>query len=43
MKFVARYPRGIGGLLQRWWLPWGDLVMARRQLLNLRNLAEGRG
>jgi hypothetical protein len=41
MKFVARYPVGIGGLLQRWWLPWGDLVMARRQLLNLRDLAEG--
>ena len=42
MKFVARYPVGIVGRLQRWLLPWGDLVMARRQLLNLRNLAEGR-
>ena len=39
MKFVARYPRGIGGRLQRWLLPWGDLVMARRQLMNLRDLA----
>ena len=42
MKFVARYPAGIGGLLQRWLLPWGDLVMARRQLMNLRDLAQGR-
>ena len=40
MKFVAQYPEGIGGALQRCWLPWGDLVMARRQLLNLRALAE---
>jgi hypothetical protein len=42
MKIVARYPGGIGGTLHRWLLPWGDLVMARRQLLNLRDLAEGR-
>jgi len=42
MKFVTAYPPGIGGRLQRWLLPWGDLVMARRQLLNLRDLAEGR-
>jgi hypothetical protein len=42
MKIVARYPAGIGGRLQQWLLPWGDLVMARRQLLNLRDLAEGR-
>jgi hypothetical protein len=42
MKFVVRYPAGIGGRLQRWLLPWGDLVMARRQLMNLRDLAERR-
>ena len=41
MKFVACYPAGIGGRLQKWLLPWGDLVMARRQLPNLRDLAEG--
>jgi hypothetical protein len=41
MKFVTAYPSGVGGHLQRWLLPWGDLVMARRQLLNLRDLAEG--
>jgi hypothetical protein len=42
MKFVTAYPPGLGGRLQRWLLPWGDLVMARRQLLNLRDLAESR-
>ena len=35
--------RGLLGFVQRRLLPWGDLVMARRQLLNLRDLAEGRG
>jgi hypothetical protein len=40
MKFLARYPAGLVGGLQRALLPWGDLVMARRQLLNLRDLAE---
>ena len=40
MKIVARYPPGVVGWLQRILLPWGDLVMARRQLLNLRDLAE---
>ena len=40
-KIVARYPRGYTGALMRWGLPWGDLVMMRRQLLNLKALAEG--
>ena len=39
-KLVARYPPGFKGALMRWGLPWGDLVMMRRQLLNLRKLAE---
>jgi hypothetical protein len=43
MKFLARYPAGVVGWLQRTLLPWGDLVMARRQLLNLRDLAEQAG
>jgi hypothetical protein len=40
VKIVARYPRGVQGALMRWGLPWGDLVMMRRQLLNFRRLAE---
>jgi len=39
-KIVVRYPRGLTGTLMRWGLPWGDLVMMRRQLLNLKALAE---
>lgn len=40
VKIVVRYPRGFRGALMRWGLPWGDLVMMRRQLLNLKDLAE---
>jgi hypothetical protein len=40
VKIVVRYPRGFRGALLRWGLPWGDLVMMRRQLLNLKALAE---
>jgi hypothetical protein len=40
VKIVARYPRGLRGALMRWGLPWGDLMMMRRQLLNLKALAE---
>jgi hypothetical protein len=40
VKVVTRYPRGFTGALMRWGLPWGDLVMMRRQLLNFRSLAE---
>ena len=43
LKFVLRYESGVVGTLNRWLLPWGDLIMARRQLLNLRDLAEGAG
>jgi hypothetical protein len=40
VKLAVRYPRHPLGRLGRWWLPAGDLVMMRRQLLNLRALAE---
>jgi hypothetical protein len=40
VKLVARYPSGIKGRLMRALLPWGDLIMMRRQLLNFKQLAE---
>ena len=40
VKLVVRYPPGWKGALMRWGLPWGDLMMMRRQLLNFRTLAE---
>jgi len=40
-KLLVRYPPGVVGWLSRWWLPAGDLVMMRKQLLNLKSLAEG--
>ena len=41
VKLIARYPRGIKGKVMGALLPWGDLVMMRRQLLNFKQLAEG--
>ena len=40
VKLIANYPRGAKGGLMRALLPWGDLIMMRRQLLNLKQLAE---
>ena len=40
VKLLVRYPRGVRGWLMRTLLPWGDLVMMRRQLLTLKALAE---
>lgn len=40
VKLVAKYPGGLKGRMMRSLLPWGDLVMMRRQLLNLKRLAE---
>jgi len=40
VKLLAKYPPGFVGVGARWLLPWGDLVMMRRQLLNLERLAE---
>jgi hypothetical protein len=41
VKLVAKYPGGLKGRMMRALLPWGDLLMMRRQLLNLKRLAEG--
>jgi hypothetical protein len=40
VKLIAKYPSGIKGMVLRTFLPWGDLIMMRRQLLNLKKLAE---
>ena len=40
MKLLVVYPRGIAGRVLAAVLPAGDLVMMRRQLLNLKALAE---
>jgi len=40
VKFVCRYPKGLSGKLMRRILPWGDLIMIRRQLLNFKRLSE---
>lgn len=39
-KLRVRYPRGLWGWLTKRFLPPGDLIMMRRQLLNLKCLAE---
>lgn len=40
VKLIVRYPSGIVGNLVRMVLPLGDRIMMRRQLLNLKTLAE---
>jgi hypothetical protein len=40
VKLIAQYPIGPIGWLMKALLPWGDFVMMRRQLLNLKQLAE---
>lgn len=40
VKILARYQKTPVGLLLRLFLPWGDLVMMRRQLLNFKTLSE---
>jgi hypothetical protein len=40
VKLVVKYPRTLKGRLLRRFLPWGDLIMMRRQLMNLKRLAE---
>ncbi|HEU4479239.1 MAG TPA: hypothetical protein VFR80_12030 [Pyrinomonadaceae bacterium] len=40
VKLVGRYPQTLRGRFMQGFLPWGDLIMMRRQLLNLKRLAE---
>lgn len=39
-KLRVRYPERPPGSWMRWLLPWGDLLMMRKQLLTLKHLAE---
>ena len=40
VKLLVRHPQGLRGLIMKTLLPWGDLIMMRRQLLNFKSLAE---
>lgn len=40
VKLVIKYQSTIRGKLMRHFLPWGDLFMMRKQLLNFKKLAE---
>ena len=40
VKLIAKYPGSLRGRLMSALLPWGDLIMMRRQLLNFKRLAE---
>jgi len=39
VKYLISYPKSLGWLL-RFILPWGDLVMMRRQLLKIKRVSE---
>jgi hypothetical protein len=39
-KLIVEQRQDVKGKFMRKFLPWGDLIMMRRQLLNLKQLAE---
>jgi hypothetical protein len=43
VKLVMQHSHTFKGRLMRTFLPWGDLVMMRKQLINLKRLAETSG
>jgi len=40
VKIIILYPKGVMGILNRIILPFGDLIMMRRQLMNFKRLSE---
>ena len=40
VKLIVKHPPGLYGRIMRTVLPWGDLIMMRRQLLNFKRMAE---
>ena len=40
VKLLVRSPPGFTGAVMRTWVPWGDFLMMRKQLLTLKYLAE---
>ena len=42
VKLVVQHSQSLKGRFMRRFLPWGDLIMMRKQLLNLKRLAEGK-
>lgn len=40
VKVLAQYPKGVQGALMKLLLPWGDLLMMRKQLLTFKELSE---
>ncbi len=40
IKLIVQYPGGLRGRMMRLILPWGDLIMMRRQMLNFKKLSE---